>query len=79
MQKGENQVELPATVARLLVVLIDANGEEVPNRVLIEKVWLPRSGSKDQLRKTIERLRKLLHSIASEVVIENGWGTYRLK
>lgn len=79
LQKGENQVELPATVARLLVVLIEANGEEVPNRVLIEKVWPPRSGSKDQLRKTIERLRKLLHSIASEVVIENGWGTYRLK
>ena len=79
LQKNENQVELSATIARLLIVLIEANGGEVSNRVLIEKVWPSHSGSKEQLRKAIERLRKLLHSIASEVVIENGWGTYRLK
>lgn len=79
LRKGENEVELPALIARLLVVLIEAGGEEVPNRVLIEKVWPPRSGSKEQLRKAIERLRKLLHSIASEVVIENRWGAYCLR
>lgn len=79
LRKGENEVELPALIARLLVVLIEAGGEEVPNRVLIEKVWPPRSGSKEQLRKAIERLRKLLHSIASKAVIENRWGAYRLK
>lgn len=38
LRKGENEVELPALIAKLLVVLIEADGEEVPNRMLIEEV-----------------------------------------
>ena len=79
LRKGKEEVELTAMIARLMTVLVEAEGEEVASELLIEKVWPSHSGSKEQLRKAIERLRKLLHGIASEVVIENRWGTYRLK
>lgn len=79
LQKGKKTVELTAMVARLLAVLVEAEGEEVSSELLIEKMWPAHGASKEQLRKAIERLRKSLHSIDSAVVIENGWGTYRLK
>ena len=78
LRRGEYSVKLPVLLANLLEIFIEAKGDAVPTTDFMAKLWASNQEDTRLLYTAIGRLKKSLNNVSSDMMIENGHGTYRL-
>ena len=78
LRRGEDSVKLPVLLANLLEIFIEAKGDAVPTADFMAKLWASNQEDTRLLYTAIGRLKKSLNNVSSDMMIENGHGTYRL-
>ena len=78
LKRGDDVVNLPPLLARLLQGFLDAEDNRLSNDEILHLLWPDGSGSSNKMYQNIRRLRDCL-SLVSCCIIERGNFTYQLK